>query len=378
MNQTLAAPPQPAGLSGTPLFDLLARSWALEAPVVSVTLDSAGKTAAFALADGRLALAPLDDPESPVQRIRLELDSGRSTIRPREKPVAPPVFTEPLGQAAPMVAPSGKIGVLAAAADGRLWRVTPRGQVTPLLREARSVSAMASDGRGRVALAQDGKVDLFDEEGMARRKGLLTEGAATALAFAPDGQSLAVRLAAGVLIWPPGQEAELLPLPGHGPVCFSAGGGWLAASDGEQGVWLYRRADARAGQIGNFRAPPLSLTFGAGDATLFAAGAFRPAGWSLDTPPLDDGQSGALRSGRSGLVLVERVAAHPDRDLVAFGTAQGAVALVRPGLPDEMVLCNGDGAAITALGWSSCGLHLAIGTAAGGAALVTLPPRLFK
>ncbi|MGA0541500.1 WD40 repeat domain-containing protein [Neotabrizicola sp. VNH66] len=378
MNQTLASPPAPAGLTGTALFDLLARSWTLEAPVASVTLDTAGKAAGFALADGRLALVPLDDPDSPMQRIRLELDSGRSTIRQREKPVAPPVYTENLGGTAAMVAASGKIGFLAAAADGRVWRVTPRGQVIPLSREARPLSALATDGRGLVALAQEGKVDLLEEEGMTRRVGLLTAGAATALAFAPDGQSLAVRLAEGVLLWPPGQEAVLLPFPGSGPVAFSAGGGWLAASDGDQGLWLYRRADGSFGQIGNFRAPPLSMTFGAGDATLFAGGAFRLAGWSLDTPPLDGGQSGALRSGRSGLVLVERVAAHPDRDLVAFGTAEGAVALVRPGLPDEMLLCPGDGAAITALHWSACGLHLAIGTAAGGAALVTLPPRLFK
>ncbi len=391
MTQTLAAPPPgsaPPGSAASPasgqsaLFDLLARSWTLEAPVASVALDGAAKAVAFALADGRVALVPLEDSESPVNRIRLELDSGRSTIRPREKPPAAPILTAPLTEGAPWLAPSGKLGVLAAGPDGRVHRVTPRGQVIPLAgelgRDARPAGAFAADGRGRLALAHDGKVDLYDEESSTRISGILTPGTARALAFAPEGAGLAVQHDDGLYLWQPETGTDRLDLPGAGPLAFSPAGGWLAGPDGADGFWLLRRADGASGRIGRFRSPPLSLGFGPKDSTVFAAGAFRLAGWSLATPPLAQESDGALRSGRPGLVLVERVAPHPTRDLVAFGTADGAVALARAGHPDEMALRDADGAPVTALAWSACGLHLILGTARGAAAVVTLPPLLFK
>lgn len=371
MNQTIA-PPAPAQ---TALFDLMARSWRLDAPVAGVTLDSAGKTAAFALADGRLALMPLADPESAILRLRMEADSGRATIRPRERPVAPPVLTEALAQGAPMVAASGQIGFLVAARDGRLHRVTPRGQVIALSREARPIGALASDGRGRLALAREDKVMLHAEEQMEKLCAVLTSGPATALAFSPDGQDLAVAQDDSLLLWQPGQGSDILPLAGAAALQFSQTGAWLAGGDAT-GLWLLRRADRRLARIGNFRAAPVSLGFCTG--AVFASGAFRLAGWSLDTPPFDDEATGALRSGRPGLVLVERVATFPARDLVAFGLADGGVAITQAGRADELPLRQADGAAITALAWSADGTALAIGTARGDAALLTLPPQLFK
>lgn len=95
-------------------------------------------------------------------------------------------------------------------------------------------------------------------------------------------------------------------------------------------------------------------------------------------PPWENESIGALKTGRSGLVLIERIAPHPARDLIALGTADGAVSIARIGYPEEMPLRQADGSAVTALAWSNDGLHLAIGTAGGQAALVTLPPQLFK
>ena len=378
MSET-ATPDAPARPEAQPpLFDLLARSWSLGAAIRDVAIDKAGKAAGFALEDGRLALMPVEDPESALNRIRVEADSGRSTIRARQKPVAAPILTPALAGEAPMRAPSGMVGLIAAARDGRIHRVTPRGQVIQIMAKASPICAIASDSGGRIALARDGRTDLHEEDGMARLVGLLTPGPANKLAFAPDNRSLAVMLEENLLFGQPRQGYDSYPLGGSGPLAFSADGAWIAGSNGKDGIWLLRRADGGIARIGNFRAAPGSIAFSkAGDA-VFASGAFRAAGWSLATPPIGDEAAGALRTGRSGLVLIEKIAAHPDRDLIALGTADGAVSIARIGQPEEMPLRQADGSPVTALCWSADGVHLAIGTAAGNAALVTLPPRLFK
>ncbi|WP_395541413.1 WD40 repeat domain-containing protein [Neotabrizicola sp. sgz301269] len=376
---TQEAPAKPAPQSGqSPLFDLLARSWSLDAPICDVALDIAGTIAGFALENGRLALMALKDPESALNRMRVEADSGRSTIRPREKPVGTPILTSELANGAPLLAASGAIGLIAAARDGRIHRVTPRGQVIPMLSKTSPIFAVTSDLAGRLAVGRDGRTDLYEEEGMRRLAGLLTPGPANALAFAPDDRSLAVMLAENLLLGQPSQGYENHPLGGSGPLSFSADGIWIAGSNGRDGFWLLRRNDGAIGRIGNFRAPPSSVAFSKAGEAIFASGAFRAAGWSLATPPLASEATGALKTGRSGLVLIEKIAAHPGRDLIALGMADGAVAITRVGQPEEMPLRHADGSPVTALAWSADGLHLAIGTAAGSAALVTLPPQLFK
>lgn len=378
---TTEAPPRPAPQAATgqgALFDLLARSWSFDAPVTGVALDGAGKAAGFALADGRMVLAPLEDAESPQKRLRIEADSGRSLIRPREKPVAAPILTAELAQGAPMLAVSGVIGLIAASADGRIHRVTPRGQAIPLAGPEAPILALASDRGGRLAVAREGRVDLHDEVRMGLLDSIAVPGAVRALAFAPDDRALAVMLDDSLLLAPTGENAQPLPLGGAGPLAFSPLGDWLAGGNGHGGFWLLRRADGAIARIGNFRAAPSEITFSKAADAVFASGAFRAAGWSLATPPLDAEATGALRTGRAGLVLIDRIAAHPGRDLVALGMADGAVSIARAGQPEEMALRQADGHAITALAWSACGLHLAIGTAAGQAALVTLPPQLFK
>ncbi len=375
MNMTLS-PPLPSTQSA--LFDVLARSWQLDAPVADVVMDRAGKCAGFALADGRVALVPLDDPESALKRMRVEADSGRSIIRPREKPVAAPILTDPLAEGAPLLVASGSLGLIAASRDGRIHRVTPRGQAISLTRKAEPLSAIASDGQGHLAIARDGQVSLHGEGDMAPLSGLLTPGAATALAIAPDGQRIAVLTQNALFLWRPGVDSERHAVGGGQALGFSQDGAWLAGANGEQGLWLLRLADGQVARIGKFRAPPSSIAFSAAGNAVFASGAFRVAGWSLATPPFDSEAEGALRTGKPGLVLVERVAAHPTRDLIAYGLANGAVGIARAGQADDMALRNADGAAITALAWSADGGTLAIGTSTGNAALATLPPQLFK
>lgn len=372
------APPPAAPSTQSALFDLLARSWALGVGISDVCIDASGKAAGFALEDGRIALMPIEDADSPLARLRIEADTGRSIIRPREKPVARPILTASLAQAAPLLSVSSMIGLIAAGRDGRIHRVTPRGQVIAMIDRMAPIFAMASDGMGRVAIAREDRTDLHQEDGMARIVGLLTPSPANALAFAPDDGTLAVLLQNELLVGQPGQGHDSHPLGGSGPMGFSGDGTWLAGSNGRDGFWLLNRRDGRIARVGRFRAGPSSIAFSQPAGAVFASGAFRATGWSLDTPPVDHETTGALKTGHAGLVLIEKIAAHPRRDLIALGTAEGAVSVARIGHPQEMPLRQADGSPVTALGWSADGLHLAIGTAAGQAALVTLPEQLFK
>lgn len=86
-----AKPPQALSL-----FDLIGREWTLDQPVKQALFNASGTALAFLRADGAVALAPVADAEDPEKRIRMELDTGRTTIRPREKPLAPLTITEPI------------------------------------------------------------------------------------------------------------------------------------------------------------------------------------------------------------------------------------------------------------------------------------------
>jgi hypothetical protein len=71
------------------LFNLLARHWSLDAPITGLAFATDQRAVAFASADGRLALAPVEDPDSPAHRYRVAADTGRATIAPRRKPPRP-------------------------------------------------------------------------------------------------------------------------------------------------------------------------------------------------------------------------------------------------------------------------------------------------
>jgi hypothetical protein len=75
---------------------------------------------------------------------------------------------------------------------------------------------------------------------------------------------------------------------------------------------------------------------------------------------------------------VTRVACHPRRALIAAGYANGTVVLCQPG-STSLLLVRGPGdGAVTALGFSPRGDHLAIGTEGGEIAVTATPGLLFR
>ncbi len=353
------------------LLDLIGRSWTLPGGVTQACFNREGGAVAFA-GGGRLAIATVADPERPEARMRRAADTGRQTILPRKNPVRPAAEAE--GVTGP-VAPWGAKSFLAGGAGGGLVSVTPRAQAVPVAAPLDGPAlAIARDPSSAAVAVGDatGLVILPDDAGEAPRRHDLGQPV-TALAYAPDGL-LAIGDAEGVALWVDGMMIQRLPLD-HAPAAFawSHDGGWLAVGFREPGMALLRPANGFVDLNPDYPAPVASFGWSRPAGAFATSGAYRVVVWTL-TP---DGLGDPVEAGRPGLVAVDRVAASPDRPLLAAGYSNGLVCLDRIGSREEMLL-RPSGGAITALAWSPDGTHLAFGDAEGQATLVAFPPDLFK
>ena len=82
--------------------------------------------------------------------------------------------------------------------------------------------------------------------------------------------------------------------------------------------------------------------------------------------------------GFTARVPISAVAWHPDRELIAGGTGQGAVTLSEPGGKDALHIRGEGGGAVSVLAWSGDGSRLAIGTREGDLGVLPLPDALFR
>ena len=197
----------------------------------------------------------------------------------------------------------------------------------------------------------------------------------TGLAFSPDGQTLAVTHEAGLSRWSlTDPESGPLNTPMSGlpiNVTWRSDGAWLTCCFEADGFGLINAATNTAHAQGNFPAPVRSAAFGDPTNTVAASGAFRVAAWSLD-------DHADIKSGKAGLVLINAIATSPTRNLVAVGYANGLLSLAEIGRPSEILLREDTGAGITAMAWSHNGNYLALAGADGSVALVEFPDSMFK
>ena len=353
------------------LFDLLGRSWSLGQPVRESRFSRAGETVAFRTDDG-LALVAVPDPERPETRMRLAVDDGRRTIAPRRakpRPVARATGT------AGHVAAWGDKSFVTGLAGGGLASVTPRGQVTPLRTPIKGpLAAIARDPTScAVAAAAGRQVVLLPDDRDAPVQTLDVPGEVVALALSPDGRILAAAQPRGVSLWRDGEALGVVEMDGPQNLFFSPCGRTLACPLAANALALVAMDDYTVEIVSDYPTPVASVTWTEDPPRVVTSGAFRVTAWETQAGGLGE----PVEAGKPGLVVVDRVAAHRGRRLVAAGYASGLVAIVRPGTRDELVL-RADGPAVTALAWSDDGGHLAIGDAGGGAALVALPAELFK
>jgi len=362
------------------LFDTLARVWQLPAVAVGFCFSPQGRTVAVARADGALALAPLADPEPAESRLHVAADSGRATLQPRRLPPPPLITTAALFPSAACLIAHPAQGFIAAGQSGALFHIAENGTISPFSEEIGApVLALSALPDGRVAVASPESLSLFSPEGtlleriggLPKEIGCMAPGARGHLAIGAGDQ---------ILLLSPGSGRPRIVLPG-GPVSalrWRAGGAWLAAALGASGLALIDLAQGHATRFASFPTPVLSLDWSEPAQALLAAGAFRIAGWSWagQDHPFRDSGTGALATGHTSLVPVDRVAAHPARPLAAASLINGQVLLAPIGKPEELAV-KPIGGALTLLGWSPMG-DLVIGDSGGGFALMSFPSRLFK
>jgi WD40 repeat protein len=365
------------------LFDLLARSWQRPSAIADLRFSTDGTAVAFTAVDGTVAIAAVADHEPPESRIRVSNDLGQTTIRPREKPPVPLIATAAFGDGDVPIAAYAHSGFLVGAASGDALHLTAGGEVLdPLAMIDGPIVAIDHSTRAdRTAVSNGHDVFLSRGHSGAMRLGRSEASSAGPLAFSPGGRRLACGVGEGLSIWAVEGDAALLldiSLPAH-PVSirWSSDGTWLACGLETGGFALVSLADGRADIVAGFPSPVRTMCWSQPANALFASGAFRIAGWSMTAPPVGGETSGALETGRAGLVLVEAVAAHPEKKLIAAGYANGRIIVAQTGGRDEL-LVRPLGSAVTALAWSGDGRHLAVGAVDGSAAIVTFPAQMFK
>jgi hypothetical protein len=358
------------------LFDLIARDWTLTSVAEQITFNANDTAVAFACADGSVHLAATADKSPPGARIRRAIDTGRLTIAPRDgrfMPLRPADFTK--GRSTPVV-PHGATEFAFGKDNGRINALTAGGVATHLpARAAGPVSAMACSADG-AALAYSCGVDVFVTPAKADApRSLGGVGTVAALAFSPDGRTLAAAHDAGLSLWTldaADRSARHLPVAGKpSGLEWRRDSAWLVACLAEEGLCVVNAATGAVTAHRNFPSAVRHAAFGLPTDTVVAAGAFRLAAWSL-------ADSSDIVTGRAGLVLIDAVATCPNRNLVAAGYANGLVSLAEIGRPSEILLREDTGAAITAMAWSGNGAYLALAGADGSAALVEFPDAMFK
>lgn len=365
------------------LYDLLARSWRRPSAIADLRFNADDAAVAFTCVDGTVAIAAIADIEPPESRLRVSADLGQTTIRPREKPPAPLIATAALGEGDVPLAACLRSGFIVGTEGGEAVQLSADGTLlTTLARIDGPIVAIDHSDRAALTAISNGQ-DVFLANGrgipvsLPRRTSSPTE----AVAFSPGGRLLACGTGDGLWLWSLDNGPALprdFSLPAR-PLSlrWSGDGNWLACGLETGGLALVSAIDDRVRIVADFPSPVRTVCWSLPTHSVFASGAFRIAGWTMTAPPLDGENSGALETGRAGLVLVEAVAAHPGKRLIAAGYANGRITIAEIGGRDEL-LVRPLGSAVAVLAWSGDGRHLAVGCVDGTAAIVTFPAQMFK
>lgn len=366
------------------LFKLLAREWSTGAAIKSMLFNGSQTAVAYALDNGTVAIAEVSDEDPPEQRVHINAEDGRSIIRPRsiEPKSLQLIEVEDSGQM--LFGCIGETDFIACGPDGQVLRISPNGEVSPLGVELHGpVSALGHcPTSGQFAFVSGTQISVFDDKTVTLAHRLDHGEPIAAAGFSPNGQSIAIAHDYGVTIWSLDAERQKTKdVAFAGRPCavhWSPDGNWIACPLSDGGFQLSSLQDMRTRAVTDYPAPVQSVAWNKKANALITSGAFRVAAWSMNAPPIDDTSSGALETGRAGLVPVSAVSSHPDRNLVVAGYENGFITIVQIAGRDELVLNSEDHGAVTNLVWSHNGRHIALGTDRELAAIITLPPQMFK
>ncbi len=324
----------------------------LDAYVVAACFDRGGTTAAFALGDGTVRLAP-------------RAGGAWTSVAAHDGAVL-------------ALAPDCRAGsVLSGGDDGGFRRIGSDASVTDVARfGAKWVEQVASHPdpkSGLLACAVGKRAHVFDAGGAAL-KVLEHPSTVTGLAFDAKGKRVAASHYNGATLWFVAAKVDsprLLAWKGsHIGVAMHPAGEAVVTAMQDNALHGWRLADGQHMRMSGYPAKSESLSFSRGGKWLASSGADSIVIWPfhgggpMGKPPVE-------LAGGDG-VSCTRVACHPVMDAVAAGFADGLVVLAHIGQERVLPVAAPGHGPITALAWSPDGGMLAFGTEGGFAALVDL------
>ncbi len=322
----------------------------LDAFVAAVAFDRAGGTAAFALGDGTVRLAPRAG------------DAWR-TLEAHDGAVL-------------ALADDGADGFVTGGDDGRLLRLDRRGGLAEIARfGSKWVERVASfaDAKVRLLACGVGKhLHLFDGSG-ARLKSLEHPSTVTGIAFDAKGKRVAASHYNGASLWFVASRSDSprrLEWKGsHTGIAIDPDGEHVVTTMQENALHGWRLTDGQHMRMSGYPAKTGSLSFTRNGRWLATAGAESIVLW----PFFGGGPMGKAPTELAGAVegvICTQVACHPRHEAVAAGFSDGMVLLVEIASKRVLPVAGPGRGPVSALAWSSDGATLAFGTETGFAALV--------
>ena len=328
----------------------------LDANVTVACFDRAGSTAAFALGDGSLHLAPVTG-NGDWQSIALHD-----------------------GAVLALSADAAPTGFVSAGDDGQLFRVATSAEPHLIFASGgkwiEHVASFAESRAGLIACAAGRQVHLFDLHG-ERLKALSHPSTVTGIAFDARGKRIAAAHYNGASLWFIASKSEtprLLEWKGsHTGIAIHPAAEAVVTAMQENALHGWRLPDGQHMRMSGYPAKTESLAFTHNGRYLASSGADAIVLWPFfgggptGKPPLELAQIEGI--------LCTRIACHPKDELVAAGYANGALILAQISTRRVVVLNEGGPSPVSALAWSPNGTRLAFGTEAGLAGLLDLSAR---
>ncbi|HXQ09387.1 MAG TPA: WD40 repeat domain-containing protein [Caulobacteraceae bacterium] len=271
--------------------------------------------------------------------------------------------------------PSGD-GLVTGGDDGRLaW--TAGGATKELAAlKGRWIDVVAANAEsGLIAFGAGREARVLDTRDAAFERVFAHEKSVASLAFDARGRRLAAATYGGAVLWYARiaeQKPVLLKWPGsHILVVFSPDGRFLMSSMQENELHGWRLSDARDLRMGGYPAKVKSLVFLSKGMLMATAGAPGAVVWPFAGADGPMGKEAAEIGFEEGST-VTRVAAAPDRAILAAGLSDGRVwACDLTSRRIETIKAE-RGAPITALAMSAGAKRLAWGDEDGGAGVAAL------
>ncbi|WP_426956081.1 WD40 repeat domain-containing protein [Muricoccus radiodurans] len=327
----------------------------LGAWVAGVAFSRDGRSMGFALSDGTVHLA--DTADHKAEWRRLEAHEG----------------------AALSLAPDVTSGLLSGGDDGRLLRIAADGTTEEIASFGmmKWVDHVTTHPSGLRAAAVGKQVHLFDGKG-AKLKALGPHPSTVGgVALDAKGKRVFASHYGGVSIWfvaAKEDKARVLTWKGsHHAIAVSPDGDSVVTAMQETSLHGWRLSDGQHMRMSGYPAKSPSLDFTAKGKWLATSGADSLVLWPF-TGGGPMGKAPTELAGGDGVVC-NRVACHPQHDVVAAGFADGLVLMTEIASGKVVPVAAPGRGGISALAWNAAGTQLAFGTEDGFAALLDLAKR---